>query len=157
RTAYQPGRRSQDPNDPTGQDPHSGARQRLSDLRADLRHQRRAKGHRHQAQSSAAAVHFTSIRRQDPPMRILVALVATCAPLLCADQVVLKNGDILTGAIVKKDGRKLTLNSEYLGDVTMTWNAVKSINSDETITVVLPDGEAVAGKVSTANGRLEVA
>jgi putative salt-induced outer membrane protein YdiY len=90
-------------------------------------------------------------------MRILVALVATCAPLLCADQVILKNGDVVTGKIVKKDGGKLTIHSEFMGDVTMPWDAVQGLKSDETITVVLPDGVAVAGKVTTANGRLEVA
>jgi len=36
--------------------------------------------------------------------------------LLSADQVVLKNGDTITGSIVKKDGGKLTLKSEFLGE-----------------------------------------
>lgn len=91
------------------------------------------------------------------PIRILSALAAACLPLLCADQVVLKNGDILTGNIVKKDGGKLTIHSEFLGDVTMPWTAVQSLKSDATLTVVLPDGVSVAGKVATTDGRLEVA
>src|SRR4026209_2474074 len=89
-------------------------------------------------------------------MRILPVLVAACLPALCADQVVLKNGDILTGAIVKKDGGKLTLRSEFLGEVSMPWAAVQSIKSDEPLTVELPGGETASGKIATVNGRLEV-
>src|SRR5437870_3737141 len=90
-------------------------------------------------------------------MRNLAPLLLALAPLLPADQVVLKNGDILTGNIVKKDGGKLTIKSEFLGEVSMPWAAVQSVKSDEVLTVVLPGGESVSGKVSTANGRLEVA
>jgi hypothetical protein len=89
---------------------------------------------------------------------------ARCLLLLClvpalsfADQVVLKNGDTITGNIVKKDGAKLTLHSEFLGDVTMPWTAVKSIKSDEPLTVVLPGGQSVLGKLSTSGENLEVA
>ncbi len=74
-----------------------------------------------------------------------------------ADQVVLKNGDTITGSVVKKDGAKLTLHSEFLGDVTMPWSAVKSLKSDQPLTVVLPGGESVLGKLSTAGETLEVA
>src|SRR5215470_7190786 len=86
-----------------------------------------------------------------------LSLLLFFAPVLSADQVVLKNGDTITGSIIKKDGAKLTLKSEFLGEVTMPWTAVKSIRSDETLTVVLPGGEAVAGKVSTSGETLEVA
>ncbi|HEY2016449.1 MAG TPA: DUF481 domain-containing protein [Bryobacteraceae bacterium] len=79
------------------------------------------------------------------------------APVLFADQVILKNGDTITGSIVKKDGAKLTIKSEFLGEVSMPWSAVQSLKSDEILTVVLPGGETVAGKVSTAGGNLEVA
>src|SRR5262249_20291922 len=76
---------------------------------------------------------------------------------LAADQVVLKNGDTLTGTIVKKDGKKLTFKSEFLGEVTMPWDAVKSLKSDEALTVVLPGGLVTAGKISTAGDDLSVA
>jgi hypothetical protein len=90
-------------------------------------------------------------------MQKFAALLLSLAPLLLADQVILKNGDTLTGNIVKKDGGKLTLKSEFLGEVSMPWTAVQSVKSDEPLTVVLPGGETVSGKVSTADGRLEVA
>jgi len=76
---------------------------------------------------------------------------------LCADQVVLKNGDTITGSIVKKDGDKLTLKSEFLGEVTMPWSAVQSLRSDMEVTVVPSAGEAIKGKVNTSGTNLQVA
>jgi putative salt-induced outer membrane protein len=73
-----------------------------------------------------------------------------------ADQVVLKNGDTLTGSIVKKDGGKLTIKSEFLGEVSMPWSAVQSIRSDDPLTVELPGDERVVGKVATTGETLQV-
>jgi putative salt-induced outer membrane protein YdiY len=79
-----------------------------------------------------------------------------CAPGLWADQIVLVNGDTITGAIVKKDGGKLTVKTEYMGEVTMPWKAVRSVKSDEPLTVELPGGERVSGKVATSQDQLVV-
>src|SRR3954451_24938492 len=76
---------------------------------------------------------------------------------LAADQVVLTNGDTITGASVKKDGATLTIKSEFLGAVTMPWSAVKSLRSDSELNVVLPSGETVKGKIATAGDQLQVA
>jgi Protein of unknown function, DUF481 len=88
---------------------------------------------------------------------ISLSIFLSLAAILSADQVVLKNGDTLSGAIVKKDGAKLTIKSEFLGEVSMPWTAVKSIKSDESLTVVLPGGESVSGKIATSGDNLEVA
>jgi hypothetical protein len=87
----------------------------------------------------------------------MVWLSLCAATLLSADQVVLKNGDIITGTVIKKDGDKLTLKSEFLGEVTMPWSAVKSLKSDKELNVVLPGGETVKGKISTTGDNLSVA
>jgi len=79
------------------------------------------------------------------------------AAALFADQVVLKNGDTLTGSVIQKDGAKLTLKSELLGEVSIPWSAVKSLKSDQELVVVLPGGESVKGKISTNGDNLEVA
>jgi putative salt-induced outer membrane protein YdiY len=91
-------------------------------------------------------------------LRIRILLISLCAStLLCADQVVLKNGDIITGSVIKKDGAKLTLKSEFLGEVSIPWTAIKSLKSDQELVIVLPGGESVKGKVSTSGDNLEVA
>jgi putative salt-induced outer membrane protein YdiY len=86
---------------------------------------------------------------------ITIALFAGL-PMLAADHVTLNNGDTITGTIVKKDGDKLIFKSEFLGEVTMPWTAVKSIKSDSELTVVLPSGESVKGKVETEGDQLRV-
>jgi hypothetical protein len=46
-----------------------------------------------------------------------------------ADQVVLKNGDRLTGTITKSDEKTLLIKTEFAGDVTVQWPAVQGITS----------------------------
>jgi hypothetical protein len=89
-------------------------------------------------------------------VRTLGFLLALSAIPLLADQVVLKNGDTLTGSIVKKDGGKLTIKSEFLGEVSMPWSAVKSVRSDEPLTVELPKDQKAIGKVVTEGDTLQV-
>jgi len=72
-----------------------------------------------------------------------------------ADQVTLKNGDRVTGEIVKKDAGNLTVKSAFMGSVTIPWNQVSEIKSDAPLTVVLPSG-AVKGTVGTVDGKLQV-
>lgn len=76
---------------------------------------------------------------------------------LPADQVTLKNGDRITGRIVKKDGGKLTVKSELMGEVSIPWSAVTSITSSEPLLVVLPGGKSVSGALSTSGGAIQVA
>jgi putative salt-induced outer membrane protein YdiY len=90
------------------------------------------------------------------PFRTL-SLILCASAALFADQVVLKNGDTLTGSVIRKDGAKLTLKSELLGEMSIPWSAVKSLKSDQDLVVVLPSGESVKGKISTNGDNLEVA
>ena len=86
---------------------------------------------------------------------LLLSFLSSLA--LMADQVTLKNGDRITGQIVKKDGDKLTVKSELMGEVTIPWAAVTSITSTEPLVVVLPGGKSVSGALSTTGGALQVA
>jgi hypothetical protein len=89
-------------------------------------------------------------------IRLLLLTAVFCAAAAAADRAILKNGDIITGSIVKKDGAKLTLKSEFLGEVTMPWSAVQSLQSDEPVTVALPSGTNVSGRLSTSGDTLQV-
>jgi putative salt-induced outer membrane protein YdiY len=84
-----------------------------------------------------------------------MAMITT--PVLMADQVILDNGDRVTGKVTKKDGDSVTMTSALMGDVTIKWAHVKSIATDAPVTVVLSGGKAVEGKVSTSGDQLEVA
>src|ERR1700756_280839 len=70
-----------------------------------------------------------------------------------ADQVVLKNGDHLTGKIVTGDGKTLLLKTEFAGDVTIKWDAITDIESSDNINITLKDGTRLSGKVTTQDGK----
>jgi putative salt-induced outer membrane protein YdiY len=73
-----------------------------------------------------------------------------------ADQVSLKNGDRLSGTIVKSDGKTLVLHTDYAGDVTLKWDAVQGIESGEALHVELQDGKTAVGSVTTSDDTLVV-
>ncbi len=89
---------------------------------------------------------------------VSIALAAACAaPLLFSDQVVLDNGDRVTGKVTRKDGDSVTITSDLMGAVTIKWAHVKSIATDAPVTVVLAGGKAVEGKLATSGDQVEVA
>jgi putative salt-induced outer membrane protein YdiY len=79
-----------------------------------------------------------------------------CCSTLFADQVVLKNGDRLTGTITKSDDKSLLIKTEFAGDVTIQWSAVQEISSTQPLHVALSNGKTVVGPVTTADGNLAV-
>lgn len=85
---------------------------------------------------------------------ILVAMLI--APLAMADQIMLKNGDRLTGTIVKSDGKTLTIKSEIVGTVSAPLDAVTQITSDQPLYLTLKDNQTLVGTVSTADGKLAI-
>ncbi|HEY6327752.1 MAG TPA: DUF481 domain-containing protein [Blastocatellia bacterium] len=74
-----------------------------------------------------------------------------------ADQVTLKNGDRVTGSIVKKDGNSLTIKTDQFGVITTSWDQVDSIRTDKPLNVVLQDGRTVQGMLVSSGGKVEVA
>jgi putative salt-induced outer membrane protein YdiY len=87
---------------------------------------------------------------------ILISSVCLAASAALADQVVLKNGDRVTGTIVKKDGKNLTIKTDHFGVVTTSWDEVVSVQVDKPVNLVLADGKTVQGTLATANGKVEV-
>src|SRR5215471_21710966 len=90
---------------------------------------------------------------------ILVLLSLSLSAALRADQVTLKNGDRLTGTILKTDDDKKTLEikTEFAGDVTVQWEAVTGIVSSQPLHLTLSDGRVIVGTVTTTDGKMEVA
>src|ERR1039457_6850009 len=86
----------------------------------------------------------------------LFSLVYLAASVTWGDQVVLKNGDRVSGSINKKDGKNLTIKPDQFGVVTTSWDQVESVKADKPVNVVLPDGKTVQGTIATTNGKVEV-
>jgi uncharacterized protein DUF481 len=73
-----------------------------------------------------------------------------------ADQVTLKNGDRLTGAVLKSDGKTLEMKAELAGNVVIPWDAVTSLTSDGPLYVTSKDGQVLVGKVVLVDGKAEI-
>lgn len=84
-----------------------------------------------------------------------LACVSVC--LAWADQIVLKDGDRVTGQIVKKDGQTVTIKSKNFGLVTLKWDDISTIRTDQPLNVVLPGDQTVKANIQTENNRIEVA
>jgi putative salt-induced outer membrane protein YdiY len=69
--------------------------------------------------------------------------------LLClsahADEVRLKNGDIITGNIVKKETEVLVVNTSYAGDISIQWSEIATVKSEKPVHVVLTSGKQLRG------------
>ncbi|HKN74803.1 MAG TPA: DUF481 domain-containing protein [Candidatus Acidoferrum sp.] len=87
---------------------------------------------------------------------IVGVFLSVCATAALADQVTLKNGDRLTGTIVKSDAKTLLLKSDFAGDVNLQWDAVTSIISTQALHLALKDGQTIVGTVTTNDGKFEV-
>lgn len=96
------------------------------------------------------------------PARPLVSFFLVIAAALIvsgyayADEVSLKNGDRLSGTIVKSDGKTLVLHTDYAGDLDVKWDAVAGIQTSEELHIQLPGGRTVAGSVTTKEGKLQI-
>lgn len=92
---------------------------------------------------------------------VLRALLGTslllCALPARADRVTLKNGDRLTGTIVKSDEKTLLIKTDLAGDVNIQWDAVTGIVSSQTLHLALKDGQTIVGTVATSDGKFAVA
>jgi putative salt-induced outer membrane protein YdiY len=87
---------------------------------------------------------------------VLFTLLAVSSTLF-ADQVTLKNGDRLTGTILKSDSKTLVLHTNAAGDVTIKFAEIDGIKSDQVLHVNLKGGKTVVGSVTTTDGKIEIA
>lgn len=74
-----------------------------------------------------------------------------------ADQLVMKNGDRVTGSIIKQDGKEITIKTTNFGVVTAPWDQVASVQSDQPVTVVLKDGKTLEGTLAASGANVEIA
>jgi len=87
----------------------------------------------------------------------ILGCLVVFSSLLFADQVTLKNGDRLTGTVVKSDGKILVLHTDAADDVTLKMEAIQDIKTDAELHVTLKDGKSAVGPVTTTGGKIEIA
>jgi putative salt-induced outer membrane protein YdiY len=81
---------------------------------------------------------------------IVVASLALCAQICRGDEILLKNGDRISGKIQHLVDGKLTIEAEVAGTVTVDLANIQTLSSDEPIEVNLKDNTGFTQKVSSA-------
>ncbi len=64
-----------------------------------------------------------------------------------ADSVTMKNGDRLTGAVVKVEADALTLKSDLAGVVKIPFASIASVDSGQPLSLMLKDGQTIVGSL----------
>jgi putative salt-induced outer membrane protein YdiY len=80
-------------------------------------------------------------------MVIAVAAILCSALPVWGSEVVLVNGDKLTGTIDTISGGKMQFHSPMLGKIEIDMINVQSVSSDESVTVVLSDGRTIVRRL----------
>jgi putative salt-induced outer membrane protein YdiY len=83
-------------------------------------------------------------------------LVCCCCSALFGEQVTLKNGDRLTGAIVSVSDKKLVLKTAYAGEISIDWDSVAQFSSEQAMVVTRSNQQTVSGPVSTKDSEVTV-
>lgn len=68
-----------------------------------------------------------------------------CAFTAQADEVLLKNGDKISGTVLNKSGSVLEMKTPYADKVVIKWDAVDTLNSDKPMTITLKDKQELTG------------
>jgi putative salt-induced outer membrane protein YdiY len=85
-----------------------------------------------------------------------VLLLVALSTQTLADQITLKNGDRVTGKIVKTDGGKLIVTTDLLGEVAVDLASVSNITTDQPLYVTFEDGRTVSGTLTATADKVEV-
>ena len=84
------------------------------------------------------------------PANAQSAPAKSAAPAPAPDVIVFTNGDQLTGKLLREVGGSVTFHSDIAGDVTVTWDKIKSIHSSQQFAVV-QQGQHVTRKTADAD------
>jgi len=87
---------------------------------------------------------------------LLFCTVTFAAIIANGEQITLKNGDKITGTVVKSDGKTVVVKTDYAGELTINWAAVQDMSSDKKLFVETPDKKLVSGTVATKDADLVV-
>jgi len=90
-------------------------------------------------------------------MRVLAgALLIVFIPTVFADQITMKGGDRITGAIVKKDGDSVTIKSKNFGTVTLKWADIAALKTDQPLNVTLSGGRTIKASIETEGDHIQL-
>lgn len=90
-------------------------------------------------------------------MRLLSILLFAPSAAAIAAEIYLKDGTVVIGTIeALADGEDLTVDTEYMDDVVIEWDAIERIEGAAAVNVELFSGRRMLGNLSLEDGRLYV-
>jgi putative salt-induced outer membrane protein YdiY len=70
------------------------------------------------------------------------------AEKVTADEIWLRNGDHITGKVVTLEKNELTISTSYAGDLTIPWEEIANLRTDEPVKVVIGEATITQGMMS---------
>lgn len=65
-----------------------------------------------------------------------------------ADEVWLKNGNHITGKVVRLENNLLVLNTSFAGEISIKWEEIQNLETEEPVKLVLSDDTSAEGLIS---------
>ncbi len=91
--------------------------------------------------------------------KVFFILAISCAAFVlftgaaCADNVILENGDTLTGTVEKMAGGKLILRTEWSAPIEIDTTKIKKISTEAPVEVHLENGEIIKGRLTSSEDK----
>ena len=74
-----------------------------------------------------------------------------------ADEILLKNGDLLSGEIVHLEGKTIIMKTSYAGEIKVEWQEVICVTTDRELTFLLKTKEILKGRATCPDdGRIQL-
>ena len=81
-----------------------------------------------------------------------IAALSLCALTAQADEILMKNGDKISGTVVNKSGDTLEVKTAYADKIIIKWSEVETLSSDKPLAVILNDKQELKGLAGSSKG-----
>lgn len=81
---------------------------------------------------------------------LLIWLFTLTTPVAQADEIIMQNGDRLSGTVVSKQGDTLLFSTPYAGELKILWHKVISLRTDKAVRIQLDDNNSLQAQVAPA-------
>ncbi|MFZ1810496.1 MAG: DUF481 domain-containing protein [Candidatus Nitrotoga sp.] len=86
--------------------------------------------------------------KSTPSLKFVV--LALCSLGAQADEILLKNGDRISGTVLNKSGKLLEVKTAYAEKIVIKWDAVQTLKTDKPLSITLSDKQELIGIANTA-------
>jgi putative salt-induced outer membrane protein YdiY len=88
---------------------------------------------------------------------LIIITLSLFSKISIADQIFLKNGDVVSGEIIKKETDQLVFKTSYAGEIKIKWSDISTLVSKKPLKLVFDDGTKLNGLLDkTEDGKVQV-